>query len=124
MKHINYGREPIHSDDDIVDLVLEYAKRLAVNDTSDNVTIPYRTETGQEAQITLLLGPASEITAAEDPGDVPPLTTDTREAREELERRILGLDQPDAVIDDHEWGAALHSALEIDDPADGAPRHD
>ena len=126
MKHINYGREPIHSDDDLVDLVLEYAKRLAMNNTSDNVTIPYRTATGEESQITLLLGPASEITAAEDPGDVPPLHLDTSGARADLERRIQRFDQADAVFDP-DWGSAFQGAFDLEDPAavDGAAKpHD
>jgi hypothetical protein len=86
VKVISYADSTIRTDDRLADTVLEYAKLLAYLKAADTVTIPYVAESGDLAEITMLIGPSSQVTSSTDdehdfPGDPLP-------AIEELERRI------------------------------------
>ncbi|HEY0375048.1 MAG TPA: hypothetical protein VGC94_09645 [Amnibacterium sp.] len=87
MKHIAYTDTVIDTEGRIADLVLEYAKVLARTDSADTISIPYRAESGAIEQITMLVGPASQLTSwGEDDGESLGAVAD--EAAEELQRLI------------------------------------
>jgi hypothetical protein len=70
VKHIAYTDTVIDTDGRLADLVLEYAKVLARTNSADTISIPYRAESGAVERITMLVGPASQLTAwGEDDGD-------------------------------------------------------
>ena len=85
MKRISYAEHVFATDDHLADLVLEYARLLARGDSSDTVTVPGRTQTGSIEPITLLIGPASQITAWPEDGL---FDTDVSDAVRDLEHRI------------------------------------
>jgi hypothetical protein len=85
VKRVSYAEHVFGTDDHLADLVLEYARLLARGGTSDTVTVPGRTADGALEPITLLLGPASQITAWPD-GE--PFDADVRAAVTDLEHRI------------------------------------
>jgi len=87
MKHIAYTETVIETDGRLADLVLEYAKVLARSGTADTIRIPYRAENGAIEEMTMLVGPASQITAWGDEDD-DGLGTAADDAAAELERRI------------------------------------
>ena len=85
MKRIGYAERDFGTDDHLADLVLEYAALLARSNSADTVTIPGRFGTGEVEEISLLIGPASQITAwpvADEFGG------DVRAATADLEGRI------------------------------------
>ena len=88
MKRIQYAEREFGTDDRLADLVLEYAALLARSNSADTVTIPGRFGTGEVEEVSLLIGPASQITARSDReafgGDASAATAD-------LERRIRRL---------------------------------
>ena len=86
MKRISYADSKIATDDRLADLVLEYAKLLARTESADTVTIPYRTESGDLAEVTMLIGPASQVTAST--GDENEFPGDPAAAIAAIERRI------------------------------------
>lgn len=86
MKRISYADSKIATDDRLADLVLEYAKLLARTESADTVTIPYRMDSGELAEITMLIGPSSQVTAST--GDERDFAADPGPAIAELERRI------------------------------------
>jgi hypothetical protein len=87
VKHIAYTDTVIDTEGRLADLVLEYAKVLAETNSADTISIPYRTESGAIERITMLVGPASQLTAwGEDEGDT--LGSAGDEAAVELQRRI------------------------------------
>lgn len=116
MKRISYADSLISTDDRVADLVLEYAKVLAGTNTADTITIPYRTESGAVAEITMLIGPASQVTASTD--DDEEFDADVRPAVAELERRIRhgtpGTMQPDTDPED-----GFDDFEDFDEPSSG-----
>jgi len=87
VKHIAYTDTVIDTEGRLADLVLEYAKVLARTNSADTISIPYVTESGEIESITMLVGPASQLTAwGEDDGDT--LGPAADEAAEDLQRRI------------------------------------
>ncbi len=108
MKHIAYTETVIDTEGRLADLVLEYAKVLAEANSADTVSIPYRAESGSVERITMLIGPASQLTAWGEDGD-DTLGPAADEAAAELQRRIRRHrpafvapepGEPDAAIDD------------------------
>jgi hypothetical protein len=85
MKRVSYAESTFETDDHLADLVIEYARLLARAGTSDTITIPGRVGTGEIEPISLLVGPASQITAW---GEDAPFGADVREAVADLEHRI------------------------------------
>ncbi|HEV7624210.1 MAG TPA: hypothetical protein VGO26_08745 [Amnibacterium sp.] len=87
MKHIAYTDTVIDTEGRLADLVLEYAKVLARTNSADTISIPYRSGSGTTERITMLVGPASQLTSwGEDDGDSLGPVAD--EAAEELQRLI------------------------------------
>jgi hypothetical protein len=89
VKHIAYAETVFGTDDRVADLVLEYARQLARHGTADTVTVPGRIGTGAIEPVSMLVGPASQITAWR---DEEPFDGDVRATIEDLERRIRALD--------------------------------
>ena len=87
MKRVSYAEQTFGTDDHLADLVLEYARLLARGDSSDTVTLPARTEAGLIEPITLLIGPASQITAWPEDGPFE-ADADVAAAVADLEHRI------------------------------------
>lgn len=85
MKRISYSESVFGTDNHLADLVLEYARLLAQGATSDTITVPGRIGTGAVEPITLLVGPASQITAW---SDDEPFDGDVTAAVADLEHRI------------------------------------
>lgn len=85
MKRVAYAEQTFGTDEHLADLVLEYARLLARGDSSDTVTVPGRTEAGRIEPITLLIGPASQITAWPEDGA---FDADVSEAVADIEHRI------------------------------------
>src|ERR1700712_4514515 len=76
MKAIFYAGGELLTGDDIADAVVHYAESLARKTTSAAVDIPTRLPDGTIAQVSLLLGPASQLVAIPQPGDAAEEVTD------------------------------------------------
>ena len=87
MKHIAYTDTIIVTEGRLADLVLEYAKVLARTSSADTISIPYRGERGTIERMTMLVGPASQLTSwGEEGGES--LGPEADEAAADLQRRI------------------------------------
>ena len=106
MKHIAYGESELATDDRLADLVLEYATLLAQSGSADTIEIPGRLPSGEIGTMSLLVGPASQITAWSDDEVI---DLDVTAAVADVERRIRllsgsigtsdGQDGPDGIDD-------------------------
>jgi hypothetical protein len=85
VRRISYGQTVIGTDDRVGDLLLQYATVLARAGSADTVVIPSRIGTGGVAPVSMLIGPASEITSWTDDE---PFDADASEAIADLEQRI------------------------------------
>ncbi|MEF2979325.1 hypothetical protein [Subtercola sp. YIM 133946] len=74
MKAIHYAGGELLTGDDIADAVVHYAEALARKNTSAAVEIPSRLADGSIVQVSLLLGPASQLVAIPQPGDAEEIT--------------------------------------------------
>jgi hypothetical protein len=102
VKRVAYAEQVFGTDEHLADLVLEYARLLAHGDTSDTVVVPGRTAAGRVEPITLLIGPASQITAwPEDEA----FEADVTDAVADLEHRIRA--RTTFIAADDEAGPAL-----------------
>jgi hypothetical protein len=63
MELLHYAGGELMTGEAIAHAVLEYAKMLAMNESSDEVEIPIRREDGSLGMAQLLLGPASQLAA-------------------------------------------------------------
>ena len=98
MKVLIYAGSEFITGDEIAAAVMRYSEALAEAQTAANVEIPVVGQTGTRTSATLLLGPASQIVAADaevtddlsDPGVVAQLDALTRALR------------PTAIIESHE----------------------
>jgi hypothetical protein len=111
MRTIAYAGLSFDTTDAVADAVLEYAKALAVTDSSDVVRIPViLDEAATEADI--IIGPASEITAVKIDGEL--MMLDDAATVEDLRWRAALLtnpppaqpirDDPDDAVDDFHLG--------------------
>jgi hypothetical protein len=85
MRHISYAEAVFATDDHLADLLLEYATLLARAGSADTVTVPGRIAGGQVEAVSVLVGPASQMTAW---SDDEPFGVDVGAAVAELEQRI------------------------------------
>jgi hypothetical protein len=71
MQLIHYSDDIYATGDDIAHAVIEYAKALALAETSATVGIPFRRDDGSIGHLELLIGPASQIVleSTEEPAD-------------------------------------------------------
>ncbi|THG29993.1 hypothetical protein [Naasia lichenicola] len=86
MRTIAYLSQVIVTDDTVAELVIDYARSLALNDTSDTVSIPTVGSDGTQAEVELLLGPASQMMSGTT--DSPQVDLDAAAAIAELRRKI------------------------------------
>ena len=77
MKTIHYAGDELLTGDEIADAVVEYAAALARGESSAALSIPTMDDRGEVVQVSMLLGPASQLI-------VTPATGDERELRDEL----------------------------------------
>ena len=89
MKRIHYASGAVLTGDAIAEALVQYAAALAANNAAAEVHAPVRLETGEDGEAVMLLGPASQILAEQEPGTQTELT-DT-EFVSELEERIAAL---------------------------------
>ncbi|MBO0985861.1 hypothetical protein [Rathayibacter sp. SD072] len=63
MKHISYADKSLLAGDDVVDLLLHYAARLAAAGSADDVDVHVFSSDGDETVATFVLGPGMGIMA-------------------------------------------------------------
>jgi hypothetical protein len=63
MKHISYADKSLLAGDDVVDLLLHYAARLADSGSADDVDVHVYSSDGDETTATFVLGPGMGIMA-------------------------------------------------------------
>lgn len=85
MRHIAYAEAEFATDDHVGTLLLEYATLLARAGSADTVTVPGRIGSGDVQAVSVLVGPASQITAW---SDDEAFGADVSEAVADLEQRI------------------------------------
>lgn len=85
MRHISYAETLFSTDDRVAELLLEYAALLARAGSADTVTVPGRVSTGNVEPVSVLIGPASQITAW---GDDEPFGEEVSGVIADLEQRI------------------------------------
>jgi hypothetical protein len=95
MKRIAYAEEWLTTDDQVADLVLEYARSLARSETADTVTIPVL-DRGSVRHAQFLIGPASQIIVVET-DEARPDHFDVADAVAELRARLGRLQAPTPV---------------------------
>jgi hypothetical protein len=98
MKRIAYAEEWLTTDDQVADLVLEYARALARSETADTVTIPVL-DHGSVRHAQFLIGPASQIIVVET-DEARPAHFDVADAVAELRARMNRLRAPGPVLYD------------------------
>jgi hypothetical protein len=98
MELIHYAGGELMTGDAIAKAVLDYAKALALNDSSDEVEIPIRHEDGSAGTAQLLIGPASQLVAETINTDLDDISDDG--LVDLLERSVARLADPRPVFDD------------------------
>lgn len=88
MRRIAYAQTVIGTDEHLADLVLEYATLLARSNSADTVVVPGRIGGGDIEPVSILVGPASQMTAW---SDAEPFSGDVTAAVADLERRIAAV---------------------------------
>lgn len=101
MKRLSYSDEFLVTDDEVAELVLEYAAALARTADADVVHIPVVDRNGDATTAALLLGPSSEIVAVQAAPEKVEL--DTEVVLRTLHERISAHTALPlaAVVDDH-----------------------
>lgn len=89
MKRIHYASGTLVTGDAIADVLMRYAASLAANNAAADVHAPALLESGKLGDVQLLLGPASQILAEDEPGDRPEL--EDADFVESLEKRVAAL---------------------------------
>ena len=98
MKQLTYIDTVIRTDDEVADLVIQYAMVLAHHATSDTVTIPAIGPDDTVRDTTLLIGPASQLVVTS--LDAPPRhDLDPRAAVDHLRGRIAFLTRKPVVTE-------------------------
>lgn len=97
MRHISYAETVFATDDRVADLLLEYATLLARTGSADTVTVPGRIGRRNVEPVSVVVGPASQITAW---GDDEPFGEDVDDAVAGLRQRIRTVTSPIASSDE------------------------
>jgi hypothetical protein len=97
MKRIHYAGDTELTGDDIADAVVLYAEALANSDMSAAVAIPVRREDGRVDQVSFLIGPASQMTAAPEDSEFDELVDE--ELVRDMKDRIRNLSPAPASLD-------------------------
>lgn len=85
MRYISYSETAFATDDLVADRLLAYATILARSGSADTVVVPGRIRDRPVEAVSVLVGPASQITSW---GDDEPFGEDVAEAVADLDRRI------------------------------------
>ena len=91
MRRITYAGTELYTGDRIAESLLDYARALAREGSSDTVFVPGRTTTGAVGGIEVLIGPASQL-VSEPVDSIEPEIEDAALV-EKLERLTAGLDR-------------------------------
>jgi hypothetical protein len=89
MDRIHYAGDSILTGTAIAAALLEYAAALARADASETVRIPTREEDGSEGRSTLLIGPASQLTADSEESEFDELVDEQLVARFKAEADLV-----------------------------------
>jgi hypothetical protein len=116
MELLHYAGGELMTGDAIAKVVLDYAKALAMNDSSDEVEIPIRREDGSLGTAQLLIGPASQLVAETIPTDLDDVRDD--EIVQQLQQKVTRLANPRPIID--EDAVSVGSNFELTDAVDAA----
>lgn len=106
MKLINYGDTDWLIGDDAADLLLEYSVLMAKGGTADSVDVNVLTSHGEPEHVSLLIGPATMMTAR--PMDTEFPEPDNAGTVADVRERIQAIEsppsvqpsEPDTVLDD------------------------
>ena len=88
MKRSAYGEVVVTTDSRLAEQILRYATLLAGRGAADTITFPGRVADGPVEAVSMVIGPASQITAWETKGE---FDADTGPAVEDLDRRVRAL---------------------------------
>lgn len=105
MRTIAYLSQVLVTDDAVAELVVEYARALAVGDTADTVTIPTLDRTGAVADVELLLGPASQMLSG--PSNIENVDLHSAGVVADLRTKIDRLLPHPVEPDEQRWEATL-----------------
>src|ERR1700709_379786 len=94
MKNIHYAGDVLLTGDEIADALVNYAEALAKRDTSSSVTIPVRFPDSSIKQVTVLIGPASQIIAVPDDTNDPEVVDEELVATFVRQTALLGNSRP------------------------------
>jgi len=98
VKQVNYDGDRYLVGDDLADALLQYTVLMARRDTADTVTIQALEPDGREGQVSLVLGPATMITASQVFDDF--VAPDNTAALESLSAKTAALERPAHVFPD------------------------
>lgn len=99
MKRIHYASGSLLTGDDIADVLLRFAAALAHNNSAAEVRAPAVVDGGRTGEVFLLLGPASQMLAEEEPFGGEELLDERFVA--EFEQRIAALGPHRATFVEH-----------------------
>jgi hypothetical protein len=94
MQRISYAGSSVVTGTDIAQAVLSYAQALAVNDSSETISIPVLLPDGERGDASILIGPASQLIAEPATGDVDEITDETLVQRLTQRTQELGPAHP------------------------------
>jgi hypothetical protein len=98
VKQVNYDGGAYLVGDDMADALLDYTVLMARRDTADTVTFQALDSGGREEQVSLVLGPATMVTASEVFDDF--AAPENGAALETLRQRTAALERPAHVFPD------------------------
>ncbi len=94
MRRIHYAGDTLLLGDDVADALMDYAARLARQDSAVTITIRALDDGGTEHAVDILVGPATMMTATHVDSDLP--EPDNAAVVADLARRVSLLESPPA----------------------------
>jgi hypothetical protein len=111
MKHVTYAEKSLLMGDEAAETLLEYARLLADNETSDTVTLTSISPDGNTVEASFLLTPSTILMVESTNSEVTP--PDNSDAIAEMQERIDAIARPMAAESESEES---HSQVDYDMP--------
>ncbi|HEV7951425.1 MAG TPA: hypothetical protein VGP24_16810 [Glaciihabitans sp.] len=115
MKRIHYAGDSLLTGNDIADALVSYAQALARKNTSATVEVPVRVENGSIAVASVLIGPASQLTAIPEETDFDEISDPDLVAELTAESDLLGHAKPQSGVDES-LNTQNMDAYDLEDP--------
>jgi hypothetical protein len=113
VKHITYAGKSMFTGDDVADLLVEYAAALAHAQDGDSVNVRVISLDGNEVEASFLLDTGAPLMSESTNSTLP--DPDNADAVEYMRRRIMELENPQAVQPQDQTMPASYEELHLSD---------